>query len=67
MIDKPQSRNPYHALGQPPKFLRSVCLYMDMLGYKDMWWRAEQERQQDNFLSRLYAAFEEGQTMALAQ
>ena len=61
MIDKQQSRNPYHAVSQPPQFLRSVCLYMDMLGYKEMWFRAEQESSQDSFLQKLYEALDEGQ------
>jgi hypothetical protein len=65
MTDNPHSRNPYHDVGQPPKFLRSVCLYMDMLGYKDMWCRAEQEGSQDSFLQRLYEALEEGQEWLL--
>ena len=65
MTDKPQSRNPYHASGQPPKFLRSVCLYMDMLGYKEMWCQTEREGGQVTFLRRLYEALEEGQEWLL--
>jgi len=34
---------------------------MDVLGYKNMWCRAEQDGRQDTFLQELYEALEEGQ------
>lgn len=61
MPDKTPSRNPYHKDNQPPEFLQSVVVYMDVLGYKDMWCRAEQDGRQDGFLQQLYEALDEGQ------
>lgn len=61
MTDKSPSRNPYHREGEEPKFLTSVCVYMDVLGYKDMWCRAERDGRQENFLQQLYEALKEGQ------
>jgi hypothetical protein len=61
MPDKTQSRNPYHRAGQQPMFLPSVCAYIDVLGYKEMWCRAERDGKEDTFLQELYEALEEGQ------
>ena len=59
--DKTPPRNPYHKDGQPPGFLQSVVVYLDVLGYREMWVRAEREGEQDSFLQRLYQALDEGQ------
>lgn len=55
------SRNPYQVDGQSPKVMRSVVVYMDVLGYRDMAKKAERDGQQDSFLGHLYKALHEGQ------
>jgi len=55
------TRNPYHREGQPPRVLRSVVIYMDVLGYSEMAKLAEREKQQDAFLAKLYEALRESQ------
>src|ERR1035438_5086120 len=54
-----EDRNPYHREGQPPRVLRSVVIYMDVLGYSEMAKKAEREKQQDAFLVKLYEALQE--------
>src|ERR1017187_2252043 len=55
----PTSRNPYHQKGQAPHVLRSIVIYMDVLGYGEMAKRAETEGKQDAFLAKLYEALSE--------
>jgi hypothetical protein len=60
MPNEPQvDRNPYHREGQPPKILRSVVIYVDVLGYLDMAKKAEHENEQDAFLAKLHEALQE--------
>lgn len=61
MPDKTKSRNPYHEDDQPPQLLRSVVIYMDVLGYTEMAQRAYDTDNQETFLCQLYEALEEGQ------
>ncbi|MGH9967322.1 MAG: hypothetical protein ACREBG_05750 [Pyrinomonadaceae bacterium] len=55
-----RSRNPYHIEGQPPQPVRSVVIYVDVLGYTDMAKRAN-ETDDQGFFHQLYEALEEGQ------
>jgi hypothetical protein len=54
------SRNPYHIEGQPPQPVRSVVIYVDVLGYTNMAIRAN-ETDDQGFFHELYEALEEGQ------
>jgi hypothetical protein len=42
-------------------FLPSVCAYIDVLGYTEMWSSAERDGKEDTFLQELYETLEEGQ------
>jgi len=55
------SRNPYHDDEQKPQLLRSVVVYMDVLGYTEMAKRAERDGQQGVFLRELHGSLKEGQ------
>jgi len=57
----PTCQNPYIQEGQSPRVVRSVVVYMDVLGYTDMMKRAEQEGQQDAFLAQVHEALSKGQ------
>jgi len=60
-MSEPHSRNPYHKEGQPPQPVRSVVIYVDILGYTDMA-KGANERDDQEFFQRLYEALQEGQS-----
>lgn len=55
------SRNPYQVEGQKPCVVRSIVVYMDILGYTEMAIRAEREKRPNAFLSTLYEALRQSQ------
>ena len=54
-----ESRNPY-ILESRPALRRSVVAYVDILGYRQMAFRAEKEKREPEFLQILHAALSKG-------
>ncbi len=53
------SRNPYHTNSGKPEFQKSVFVWMDILGYRDMVKEARKSGQEEKFLSDLFDALSE--------
>jgi hypothetical protein len=54
------SRNPYHAANQDPTLRRSVFAFMDILGYTEMFRKAERDGTQEEALRSLHRALTTG-------
>lgn len=57
------SRNPYVQAASEPVLLPSVVSYIDILGYREMAMKAQDTKQEQEFLKSIYRAFSEGQKM----
>jgi hypothetical protein len=57
------SRNPYHVEGEEPKLLRSVVVFMDILGYKEMIHKSTSLGTQQELLTRLHRILTEERSM----